>query len=139
MTKSDFKKQLDFVNQFVDEITIGPEDLQVAMITYASDARVEFYLDDFHNSTYLKEAVQKVHYRPGATFTHKGLETVNKTFPDGSDQRPSGKIARRFVILMTDGMSTYRNDTSKAASDLKEGGVDRILAIGIYLFLFVVF
>ena len=134
MTQTDFKKQLDFVNQFVDEITIGPEDLQVAMITYASEAQVEFYLDDFHNNTDLKEAVTKIAYRPGATFTHKGIETVKEILSEGHGgfgPRPNGKSARKYVFLLTDGMSTNPAETRQAATELKEQGqIDLIISIG---------
>lgn len=76
MLESQFHKQLEFVANFTDNVIVGPRDFQISVITYSFDAHVEFFLNQYTNNVTLKDAIFNVTYKPGATFTDKGLEKV---------------------------------------------------------------
>lgn len=53
-TEEEFGKQLEFVQKFVDEIEIGPDAFNVAVITYSLDAVVEVYPNSSISKDHLK-------------------------------------------------------------------------------------
>ena len=59
-----------FVYTTVSEFDIGPEDTQVGVISYDSSARVEFYLNTYHNKTLLLLAINDLPYNGGGTDRH---------------------------------------------------------------------
>jgi NADH/NAD ratio-sensing transcriptional regulator Rex len=69
-TEQEFKKQLKFVNSFIDVIVIGADNLRIAVITYSFEVKIKF--GDYMDKELLKHAVDAIEYNPGATFTHKG-------------------------------------------------------------------
>ncbi|XP_053375360.1 von Willebrand factor A domain-containing protein 2-like isoform X1 [Mercenaria mercenaria] len=129
-TKEEFGKQLDFINNFIDHIVLGEKNLQVGVITYSFEAVTEISIGQYNDNVTLKEAVSNIKYRPGATFTDKGLKAAKELFDSTSRNRPYGHFAKRYVFVLTDGMSTKRQATVKAAGNLKSSA-NKVLAIGI--------
>ncbi|KAL4223312.1 collagen [Mactra antiquata] len=129
-TKEQFLKQLEFINQFIDHIVIGDKNLQVGVVTYAFEAKIEIHIGQYNDNATLKEAVSNIKYRPGATFTDKGLQAAIDVFNQAPGKRPYDKIAKRYVYVMTDGMSNNRKNTAQKANELK-AVVNKVLAIGI--------
>lgn len=86
-TSTQFSKQLDFINNFIDHVVIGIENFQVAVITYSFNAKVEIELGKYNTNTSLKEAVGKISYRPGATYTDEGLKTARQLLLDTPNKR----------------------------------------------------
>ncbi|KAL4223311.1 hypothetical protein ACF0H5_016782 [Mactra antiquata] len=129
-TKEQFMKQLEFINQFIDHIVIGDKNLQVGVVTYSFHAKIEIQIDQYKDNVTLKEAVSNIKYRPGATFTDKGLQAAIDVFNQAPAKRPYDKIAKRYVYVMTDGMSNNRKNTAQKANELK-AVVNKVLAIGI--------
>ena len=76
MTESQFKKQLEFVSNFTDEINLGDRDFQISVITYSTNAQIKFYLNQYRDNITLKEAIANITFKPGTTYTHLGLEAV---------------------------------------------------------------
>lgn len=76
MTQEDFQKQLDFVANFSGRVPIGPRDFQISVVTFSSEAHLEFYLNQFSDNTSVIEAVRNITFKPGTTRTDLGLETV---------------------------------------------------------------
>ncbi|XP_052777788.1 von Willebrand factor A domain-containing protein 2-like [Mya arenaria] len=131
-TARDFRKQLDFINRFVDHVVVDDKNFRVGVVTFSSKAQLEISLTDYNDSVTLKEAVYNITYRPGGTFTHLGLETVTQHVKDISPKRLFANTAKRYVFLLTDGMSTHRKRTLEAATQLRKY-VTKVLAIGIGL------
>ncbi|XP_053375440.1 von Willebrand factor A domain-containing protein 2-like [Mercenaria mercenaria] len=129
-TKEEFGKQLDFINTFIDHIVIGENNLQVGVITYSFEAAIAISIGQYNDNVTLKEAVKNIKYRPGATFTDKGLKAAKELFDRTPSNRPYGHFAKRYVFVLTDGMSTKRQATAEAAENLKST-VNKVLAIGI--------
>ncbi|XP_053390819.1 von Willebrand factor A domain-containing protein 2-like [Mercenaria mercenaria] len=127
-TKEEFEKQLDFINNFIDHIVIGEKNLLLGVVTYSFKAVIEISLGQYIDNVTLKEAVRNIKYRPGATFTDKGLEAAKEVCDGTSRKRPYGHTAKRYVFVLTDGMSTRRRATAVAAQNLK-AAVNKVLAI----------
>jgi uncharacterized protein YegL len=133
-TEDQFKQQLQFVEKFIDHIIIGDNNLHVGLVTYSTEAHKDIKLNQYQDNAELKEAVRKVQYKPGATFTDKGLRAALEVFWMVSHIRPYDKVAKRFVFLLTDGLSTNKAETERAAVAVK-AAVDRVLAIGMYIYI----
>ena len=80
MLEHQFRKQLQFVANFTDHVQVGPRDFQISVITFSTDARIEFYLNDYTDNITLKEALGRIQFKPGVTFTDKGLSQVCSIF-----------------------------------------------------------
>lgn len=127
-TEQNFNKQLDFIDKFISHIVIGENDFQVAVVTFSTTAKIEFFLEQYRDNTTLKEAVRNITFKPGATYTDKGLLAAKQVFQN--QIRPYGKTAKRYAFVLTDGMSTEREKTKSAANELR-GIVNRVISIGI--------
>lgn len=129
MTEANFNKQIDFIVNFTDHIIIGENDFLVAIVTFSTEAETEFYLDEYQTNTTLKQALKTIKYRPGTTNTHKALRAAREVFRNRDGLRPNGKKASKYVFVLTDGMSTDREQTKAAAQELR-GVTNRVLVIG---------
>ncbi|XP_071081373.1 collagen alpha-4(VI) chain-like [Haliotis cracherodii] len=123
-----FKKQLDFVNNFARELDIGPNNVQLSVVTFATNVKNEFWLNNFNSKADLLNAVQKVQYRPGLTETGKGLEFVGaNSFLPQHGGRPD---AQQVVIVVTDGESRQKSVTASEAEKLHKSGI-KVISVGI--------
>ncbi|KAK3587125.1 hypothetical protein CHS0354_006768 [Potamilus streckersoni] len=131
-TEQNFMKQLDFLSNFTDHVLIGPNDTQISVITFSSEALVEFNLTIYDNEKSLKTAIKSIKFKPGITRTDKALQKAKEVaVRSRQTRRPNGKLARIFVFVITDGMSTYREKTKQEANNLKRFSPEGIAAIGI--------
>ncbi|KAL3861910.1 hypothetical protein ACJMK2_007923 [Sinanodonta woodiana] len=131
-TEQNFKNQLHFVSNFTKQVLIGPNDTQISVIKFSSDAMIEFDLNTHDNNISLNEAIQSIQFKPGITRTDKALLKAYEIADSSRNRlRPNRKRARVFVIIITDGMSTYREDTKNAAKELKKLNLEGIATIGI--------
>ena len=62
-----FESVREYVLQYVDSLTIGPNDNRVGVITFSGSARLEFGLGAYNNRASLKQAVRNIHYTGGST------------------------------------------------------------------------
>ncbi|XP_033728140.1 collagen alpha-3(VI) chain-like [Pecten maximus] len=125
-----FNRQLDFVKNFVKLVKIGPNNVQIGVVTFESEEHNEFDLNEHLNSKDLISAIDGITYKPGNTFTGKALALVNNhSLTAAAGNRPN---ANDIVIVMTDGQSTDRNETLEEAAMLKSSYPDLdTFAIGI--------
>lgn len=106
---TNFKKQLQFVENFVSQFNVGPDAAQFSVVTFATSVHNEFYLNAYSSSSALVSAIQKIPYRPGATYTDRAL-----SFAEGTSFQPQhgGRAdAEKIVIVMTDGQSSSHANT----------------------------
>ncbi|XP_067680567.1 collagen alpha-4(VI) chain-like [Haliotis asinina] len=125
---ANFNKQLDFVNNFARELEIGPNNVQLSVVTFATSVKNEFYLNTYSNKADLLNAVQNVQYRPGLTATGKGLKFVGEnSFLPQNGGRPD---AQQVVIVVTDGESQQKSETASEAEKLHSAGI-KVISVGI--------
>ncbi|KAL3875024.1 hypothetical protein ACJMK2_037965 [Sinanodonta woodiana] len=125
---TNFQKQLDFVSRLSNDFSIGKDQVQIGLITFATYPKNEFYLNTYTTKSTLLSQIQRVAYMNGQTYTDQGLEFArsNSFTPVHGDRRD----AQNYLIILTDGASANPSNTLAAAQHLKQQGI-RIIAIGI--------
>nr|KAG5712283.1 hypothetical protein BaRGS_023862 [Batillaria attramentaria] len=125
---SNLRKQVQFVGNITSKLTIGPNDVQVGLLTFATSVHNQFYLNA-HSSQYsVLNAIQHVPYQSGATYTGKALRFVRlNSLSTIHGHRPG---SQPIVIILTDGQSSDRSETVHEAQLLKGTGAV-VIAVGI--------
>jgi Mg-chelatase subunit ChlD len=126
-TKDEFRQQLDFVLKFIDQVNISKEEFQIAIVTFSFEAKIEINFNHSTNKDNLRDAINKISFRPGATFTNKGLNAALNVAR--LSERRKGMVTLTYAFVLTDGMSTKRQDTRLAAKALRDHNV-HVVAIG---------
>ncbi|KAH3775135.1 hypothetical protein DPMN_176532, partial [Dreissena polymorpha] len=125
----DFKKQLDFVSRFAQTFDIGPRNVQIGVVTFATTPHNEFNLNTHPDKNGLVAAIQHINYISGGTRTDTALKYVK----DNSFTKPAGDRdnVANILIVMTDGQSNVPAETVKEAAALHSGLNAKVFAIGI--------
>lgn len=120
---------LAFVNQVIGSLTVGPSATQVGMVVFSTDAEKAFGLTDYRTVPDLQSAINRTAYRGGQTNLYDALNVAaNDVFASGNGRRPN---AAQVIIIVTDGMDTYRpGDTVAEAQTIKNTGIT-ILTVGV--------
>ena len=101
-----FESIKQFTIDFVNSLTIGPNDTQVGLILFGSTAHVEFYLNSYSTKESILDAIQNLIYREGYTNTADGLcKLVSEGYTTQNGARLSSASVFRLAIVMTDGRS----------------------------------
>lgn len=106
--------------------------IHVGLMRFSSRASTIFGFEQHYTHAGINSAIDEMEYVKGGTRTDRALRLArNKMFvekPFGGMSRPN---VPKFLVLMTDGISTHRNITTSEASLLKKKGVHVIVvAIG---------
>ncbi|WAQ99333.1 CO6A6-like protein, partial [Mya arenaria] len=120
MTAGDFRKQLDFINRFVDHVVVDEKNFRVSVVTFSSKAQLEISLTDYSDNVTLKKASRRNVY---TSWVGEDQTACQRYIAEAN-------TGKRYVFLLTDGMSSYRQSTLDAAAELRNF-VTKILAIGI--------
>lgn len=129
---SDLKDAINFIYNVTKWIKIGPQDIQVAVVTYASDVTEHFDLDDYLTNNTLLSAMEalKSKLKPGGgTYTFDALTYVKTT--SFLPMRGSRNNSMKAVLVMTDGQSTNYPLTVKTANELRTELGAEVFAIGV--------
>lgn len=87
---ANFDKELSFIARFVDGFNIGqgPRDVRVGVISFSTDAQLEFGLSSYDDKSSLLNALLNIDFSLGNTYTHKAFEVLlNQGF--STSTRPS--------------------------------------------------
>ena len=95
--RSDWSLALDFVTSLVSQLTIGPNGVRVAAVTYGNTATVNFDLEQCNNTESLIEAIQDIDYKNANTNTSGGLwlmkeRIFNQMYGDRPEAPNLGKL-----------------------------------------------
>ncbi|XP_052223522.1 collagen alpha-1(XII) chain-like isoform X3 [Dreissena polymorpha] len=126
---ADFMKQLHFVSRFAQTFDIGPRNVQIGVVTFATTPHNEFNLNTYTDKNALVAAIQNITYISGTTATDLALNFV-KAY---SFTKPAGDRdnVANILIVMTDGQSNSHAETVKSAAALHAGLNAKVFAIGI--------
>ncbi|XP_053374307.1 collagen alpha-5(VI) chain-like [Mercenaria mercenaria] len=103
---------------------------QFSLVTYSLQATVHFYLNTYNNDTDLQNAVDLVDDNCGGpSFTGNALSKVRQDVFLSVNGARDNTVVDRFVILLTDGLSSDPTDVMQEAIYLKANGV-KIYTIG---------
>ncbi|XP_053401477.1 uncharacterized protein LOC123550590 isoform X2 [Mercenaria mercenaria] len=125
---SNFQKQLDFVAKFGQAFDIGPRNVQIGVVTFASTPHNEFNLNTHLTKHDLVTAVHKIGYHSGGTRTDLALKYVEaNSFTKPAGDRPG---VANILIVMTDGKSNMPQLTLDETKKLHNLNA-KVFAIGI--------
>ncbi|XP_014784250.2 collagen alpha-4(VI) chain [Octopus bimaculoides] len=126
----DFKKQIEFLESFVDHFTIGKNDVRVGAVTFGDKIIMDntFGLTQYTSKDRLKSGLSQIDFRykdGSSTQTYLAIKYARETL--FRDVRPEVK---KIAIVITDGRSTIPEKTDEEARKMRKDGIV-ILAIGV--------
>ncbi|GFO07336.1 collagen alpha-6(vi) chain, partial [Plakobranchus ocellatus] len=123
-----FRKQLYFAGNVTAKLAVGPNKVQVALVTFSTTAYNVFYLDSYDNKYDVLDAISRTRFISGSTHTDEALSFVRlNTLSTLHGRRLQ---AQPVVIVLTDGQSSLPQNTIKEAQLLKGMGAV-VIAVGI--------
>lgn len=99
-----------YVLQYLSSLKIGPNENQVGVITFSSNAILRFKLNANGNTLSLQRAIQGLRYRGGSTNIPAALCALSQAFSSNSSGARSDNTIFRVAILMTDGQSNKNSN-----------------------------
>ena len=108
-----FQKQLDYVTNIVNRISIADDKFKVAIISYSDQAYVDVPFDSNINKTELLTHIQNITIKNGTTHIEAGCQAVENILTVSAD-------AAQYVFLLTDGMPTKLAEAQKGVSTLRQ-------------------
>lgn len=125
---TNFHKQVDFVKTFIQQFNIGPNKTRVSTITFSTNVKNNFWLNQHQTQSSLHTALDHVSYVGGITNTDQALTFARL---NSFLARNGGRAdAEKIVIVLTDGQSTSPSKTQTAARLLHQTGVE-VITVGI--------
>ncbi|XP_068676816.1 uncharacterized protein [Montipora foliosa] len=128
--KEDFDREKGFVTSLADGFSnFGPNGIQMGVITYSTNAQLEIKLNQYSNKMEFIDAVKRITYHGGWTFTSKALTMAKNQLYQHSNGARSG--VSKVLIVLTDGAVTGGMGTLRIPlKNLKKSNVN-IFAIGV--------
>ncbi|KAF5905696.1 collagen alpha-6(VI) chain-like, partial [Clarias magur] len=123
---SDFQDMKKFILEFLLMFSIGPKQVRVGVVKFASDTTLEFELDAYNDRASLKRAVDSIRQIGGGTQTGDALARMIPLFKKA--ERTRGTKVQEILIVITDGKS--QDEVKEPAAKLRAQGVT-IYAIGV--------
>ena len=128
MGDENFTKQKQFIANFAQSTTIGPQNFQIGVVTFSRSVRNEFDLSTHHDVSSLVNAIDAIEWMGRATYTDLGLQYVmQNSFTTAAGDRPN---APNILIVMTDGPSSRPNLTIAETVELHQKNIT-VFTIGI--------
>lgn len=131
---SNWQAMKNFINQIVDQLTIGASATRVGLVVYGTieSTRVEFFLDSSYDKATIMNNISNLQYVPfQTTNTGTGINLVmSDVFNTNRGDRDG---VQNIMILLTDGKTTTPGVDVIAAADSAKAGNNgaRILVIGV--------
>ncbi|XP_053405850.1 collagen alpha-1(XII) chain-like [Mercenaria mercenaria] len=121
-----FLKMKEFMKQTIKVFDIGDDFTRVAVITFSSNAKLEFELNTYNSSQDVLKAVDNIAYTQGGTNTGEALELLR--LQGFNNERASDP---NIAIVITDGYSKDKFATRQQAMLAKRDSNITIIAIGV--------
>uniref|UniRef100_K1Q773 Collagen alpha-5(VI) chain n=1 Tax=Magallana gigas TaxID=29159 RepID=K1Q773_MAGGI len=103
-----------------------PDDSRVGVITFSTDATLEFGLSRHTSNRAVKDAILALNFTTGDTFTHKAIDIMYDQFSKFMRRSPRVK---KIGFVITDGQSTDPNSLRASIDKVKGLGIE-IYAVG---------
>ncbi|KAK6490157.1 collagen alpha-1(XII) chain-like isoform X1 [Huso huso] len=122
-----FNKVLQFVFNTIGAFdVISPDGMQVSLVQYSDDAKIEYKLNTYNDKGMTLAALQLVRYRGGNTRTGVALKYIGeKVFTKESGMR---RNVPKVLVVVTDGRS--QDEVKKSAAILQHSGYS-VFVIGV--------
>ena len=98
-----WRKMLEFLNEMVDELNVGPDKTHIAVVAYSTRARTEFTFNRLAGSAVTKQGyatlINRIRFQRGFTFIDKGLSLAEKEiFTTATGMRPELPQVGKMLI-----------------------------------------
>lgn len=132
MSPPQYKKQKNFVKDFVAKLEIGADATRFAIIKFSTDVEIVANFTSFTNKDALFKAIDEMDHPAGTTSTASALNIANKiVLQESNGMRPVEKGVPKIVLVMTDGKSNEAPElTIPTADGIKKRGIN-IISLGI--------
>lgn len=118
-----------FVKKVVDFFNIGRAGTHIGVVQFSTNTITEFRLNRYYTKSEMKQAVDRIPYRNGLTYTAEALKFLrNNIFTRRAGMREDDGIPK-VLVLLTDGRS-QGDPVGPAADELKKIGIS-IFGIGV--------
>ncbi|XP_033755763.1 cartilage matrix protein-like [Pecten maximus] len=125
---ANYQKMLQFVQNMVQGFTIGPNETEIAVVTFSNKPKLEFHLNKYHDKQSIVNAISNIGYVAGGTNTADALKYARETsFTTANGKRPN---AAQIAIVITDGMSNSAGATATEAAQLRGDGIT-VFSVGV--------
>lgn len=84
-TTKGFKTQLAFISNFTSNFEVGADKAQFAAVTFSTGVHKNFYLNEHATQASVLDAINKIQYSDGETYTDLGLNFVRNNVLQGND------------------------------------------------------
>ena len=126
---SNFQTELQYVAEFAKHYVIGPNNVQIGIVTFATFVRNEFEMNTTNNINDLEKAILNVNYIRGSTHTGTALQYVRlNSFKPHTGER---KNVPNFLVVITDGKSNGNMPVISEALILHKSTNLETFAIGV--------
>ncbi|XP_067851851.1 collagen alpha-6(VI) chain-like [Heptranchias perlo] len=122
----DFNKMKTFIETVMSKTEIGESRVQIGVIQFSTQTRLEFQLDQYTNRTELLNAINDIEQLNEETLTGHALNFTLKYFESSKGGRPG---VRQYLIVITDGEA--QDEVHGPAKAIRDKGIN-IFAIGIF-------
>ena len=124
-----FQKEKEFVKKVVDFFNIGRTGTHIGVVQYSTNTVAEFNLVTYFTKSEMKQAVDRIPYQSGWTFTAEALKFLrNQIFTKQAGMRDNVGFPK-VLVLLTDGRSQGAS-VGPPAHALKNIGIN-IFSIGV--------
>lgn len=131
VTSPNYQLMKKFAQDTVSSFKIGPNNVQIGLISFSSAPRFHFYLNTFTTKSEVLNAIGNLHYSSGGTATAQALNALRILgYNRSTGARPASQGIPRVAIVVTDGKSNDPSATKTASTILHNSGII-VFAIGI--------
>lgn len=131
IARSNFQKEKTFVKEVASTFKMGPDQSQIAVISYSDDAQIDIKFGEYSNVNDFNRAVDNVRHQRQRTRIDKALHlAATSLFTPRGGARPD---VSKVIIILTDGKQTVTSDSKpldEAVRPLQEKNVT-IFAVGV--------
>ena len=126
---SNWQLMKNFIIGIVQQLDIGADRNRVGMVTFGNEGYNEFFLEDYTDSASLVQRINETVFRGENTNTSGGLRVMREQqfTPERGDRANVENVA----IVITDGRSTYDNQSTIPEAILARAAGIEIIAIGV--------
>ncbi|XP_062907880.1 collagen alpha-3(VI) chain isoform X2 [Mobula hypostoma] len=123
--QAEFQFIQSFIENFIKDFNIGPNDIQIAVVQYSNTPRTEFYLNTYNTKTEVLKAVNNLQLKGGGE-ANIGVALqflIDYHFTPPSGSRAAQEVPQVMILL-----------TSRPSSDDVRGGVFSVKKQGTFTF-----
>ncbi|KAL8165473.1 UNVERIFIED_CONTAM: hypothetical protein K2H54_045761 [Gekko kuhli] len=128
VSEKNFQLTRALLLRIINALDIGPDNVQVALVLYSDEPRLEFTLDTFEDKLEVLNYLKKLPYRGGQPYTGAAIDFLRKEVftKEAGSRRDQG--VQQLAVVITDGYSLDK--FIEPASNLRRSDVT-VYAVGI--------